>query len=238
MDITYAMPGQSQRLFLNIIHACPNACLFCVDFKGDNFYGFELKNGQPATTEQIIAAIERYPLLSDVTQVYFCGIGEPLLCYDIVIESAIRLRNLFAQQVMVAVNTSGTFYRWNPRVDFAKHFDLIQVSLNAENEEKYNQICQPKFRGAYQTLMTFLHHLRRFIDESGISCRVELTVVDTSEMEFLPEKERGRCDIPKPDLEACGRIAEEFGWPLKAKCLMKDCELEDWKLFAEANRGR
>jgi len=225
-------------MFINVIHACPNACLFCVDFKGDTFYGFDLKRGHPATAEQIITAMDRFPRLLEVTEVYFCGIGEPLLCYDVVVESAIRLRALFARQVMMAVNTSGTFYRWNPRVDFAEHFDLIQVSLNAENEEKYNQICQPKFRGAYRTLMTFLRHLRRFIDESSSSCRVELSVMDTSEVEFLPEKERGRCDIPKPDLDACGRIAEEFGWPLKAKCLMKDCEREEWRLFAEATRSR
>lgn len=238
MQITYAMPGERHRLFLNVVHACPNACLFCVDFQGGAFYGFDLKHGHPATVEQIIAAVQRYPLLAEVTQVYFCGIGEPLLCYDVVVDTATRLRSVLARDVMLAVNTSGTFYHWNPRVDFAQHFDLIQVSLNAENEEKYEQICRPKFRGAYQTLMSFLRHLRRFIEETAIPCRVELSVVDTSEVQYLPAKERNRRDIPKPDLEACRQVAASFGWPLKVKRLMRDFEREEWRPFAEGLRSR
>ena len=230
------VPGQSHRMFINVVHACPNACLFCVDFKGDMFYGFDLKKGHPATADEIIDAVKRYRLLRDVRQVYFCGIGEPLLRYDAVVESAMRLRPLFACEAMLAVNTSGTFYNWTPSVDFARHFDLVQVSLNAENEEKYNQICRPKFRGAYQTLMSFLRHLRRFIDESCISCRVELTVVDTSETQFLPKREWGR-NTPKPDLEACRKIAEGFRWPLKTKRLLRDCEQIEWQSFSQATQS-
>src|SRR3979411_2362830 len=119
MDIAYAMPGQGHRLFINVIHACPNACLFCVDFKGKSFYGFDLKGGKSATMEQIVAAVQNYPGLTHVTEVDFCGIGEPLLCYDNVVEAVMRLRRILAGDVILAINTSGTFYRWNPRVDFA-----------------------------------------------------------------------------------------------------------------------
>lgn len=200
-DIVYTMPSQRNRVFINVIHACPNACLFCVDFKGDTFYGFNLKHEKRVTAEQIVTAVQAYPHLAEVTEIYFCGIGEPLLCYNVVSEAAIHLRKLLPKGMVLAVNTSGTFYRWNPRVDFAKHFDLIQVSLNAENQETYDRICRPKFRGAYETLMGFLLHLRRFIHESGISCRVELSVVDTIETEYLPEHERNcsdsRCRNPR-----------------------------------------
>lgn len=37
------MPGQPYRMFVNVVHACPNACFSCVDFKGDTFYGFDRK---------------------------------------------------------------------------------------------------------------------------------------------------------------------------------------------------
>src|SRR5260221_11456527 len=233
MDIVYAMPDQKHRLFINVIHACPNACLFCVDFKGDAVHGFDLKKGKPATVDQIVKAVERYPLVAEISEVYFCGIGEPLLYYDVVVQAATHLRHFLDRRVLLAINTSGTFYRWNPRVEFARCFDLIQVSLNAESEEKYDQICRPKFCGTYRVLMSFLRHLAEFIKASGIQCRVELSIVDTSDTDSLPESERERSDIPRADLEACQKVADAFGWPLRAKRLIKDCEKPEWRIFSE-----
>jgi len=236
MDIVYAMPGQQHRMFISIVHACPNACLFCVDFKSDSFYGFDLKNGRRPTAQEIVAAVEAYQFRHCISEVYYCGIGEPLLLYDTVVETVDEIRALFPSQTIIAINTSGTFYRWYPRVDFARKFDLIQVSLNAENEEKYNLICRPKVPGAYKVLTAFLHDLRDFLDHAGTACRVELTVVDPWEREHLPEEERTLSSIPRPDVDACRRIAAGFGWPLKVKTLIKDCEREEWRQFAQSIR--
>jgi TatD family-associated radical SAM protein len=236
MDIVYAMPGQCHRLFISVLHACPNACYFCVDFKGDTFYGFNLKHGPMPTSDEIVAAVESYPNLPSLKQLYYCGIGEPLLRYDVVVESAKRIRCLFTPDTILAVNTSGTFYLRDPRVDFARSFDLIQVSLNAENEEKYNQICRPKMPGAYRGLLKFLHHLRAFLDETSLPCRVELSVVDPSDVDSLPARERVGAMPPKPDFDACRKIAESFGWPLKIKSLMKDDDGDQWTGFASAYR--
>lgn len=237
MDIIYAMPGQQHRMFINVVHACPNACFFCVDFKGEAFYGFDLKNGRAATTDNIVAAVERYPFKAGVREVYYCGIGEPLLAYDRVVESVPRVRALFESGTIIAVNTSGTFYLKHRRVDFAELFDLIQVSLNAENKEKYGLICRPKVEGAYEAVMAFLCDLRDYINRTKAFCRVELTVVDPSDVEGLPERERMSPCIPRPDIEACQRIAASFGWPLKVKTLIKDCEGDEWYEFSETLRS-
>lgn len=238
MDIVYCMPQQAGRLFVNVIHACPNACTFCVDFKGDTFFGFDLKSGNSLSSEQIVTAVKGWPYLATVKEIYFCGIGEPLLRYASVIEAATQLREMFSADVTIGINTSGTFYRWNPRVDFARHFDLVQVSLNAESAEKYDQICRPKFRGAYSVLMRFLAHLRQFLNEGHSSCRVELSVVDTSDSEYLPVREQGGSTVPTPDIQACEKIAESFGWPLKVKRLMRDYEDTRWVGFAEEVRSQ
>jgi len=237
VDVIYAMPGHQHRMFINVVHACPNACFFCVDFKGETFYGFDLSSGAAPTTDQIVAAVRAYPSRSCVREVYYCGIGEPLLLYDRVVESVPRVRALFQPSTILAINTSGTFYLRHRRVDFAGLFDLIQVSLNAENEEKYNLICRPKVAGAYRALMEFLADLRNFLDETGSHCRVELCVVDPSEAEYLPERERGLLNYPMPDIEACRRIAQSFGWPLKVKKLIRDCERQEWSKFAGAVRS-
>lgn len=237
MDIVYAMPRQEHRLFINVIHACPNACMFCVDFMGDTFFGFDLKAGRVPSKAQIVAAIESFPRRMDVKEIYFCGIGEPLLRYDVVVETAEYCKSIVGDDGVVAINTSGTFYINNQRVDFASKFDLIQVSLNAENEEKYNQICRPKVAGAYCAMIAFLNHLRGFIDSSGASCRVELSVVDSSEICNLPERERTGGVPPVPDFEACQRIADSFGWPLKIKRLMSGFEYPEWEAFASSIRN-
>jgi cyclic pyranopterin phosphate synthase len=236
MDIVYGMPGHASRLFINVIHACPNACYFCVDFKGDTFYGFDLKTGPMPTADEIVEAAKQYSSRQSVSEVYYCGIGEPLLRYETVVETARRIRDLFSPSTILAVNTSGTFYLRNPQVDFASSFDLIQVSLNAESEEKYNLICRPKVRGAYRAMMAFLRHLRRFLDESRSNCRVELSVVDPSDVQHLPARERTGVLPPKPDFDECRRIASDLGWPLKIKTLMKDCERRDWSNFADSVR--
>jgi len=238
MDIVYTMPGQNHRLFINVVHSCPNACLFCVDFKGDAFYGFDLKQGKPPSTEEIVSSVAAYPNKSEVSEIYFCGIGEPLLRYEPVIESARRIRTLLGKETCIAINTSGTFFGRDPRVDFAKEFDLIQVSLNAENEEKYNQICRPKIPDAYSSVMAFLDALRRFLTDTKSSCRVELSVVDTSKIERLPRREQFRGKLPIPDFIACQKIADRFGWPLKIKELMPDCEDSGWRDFATQFRAQ
>lgn len=238
MDITYAMPGQTHRLFINVIHACPNACFFCVDFKGTMFYGFDLKNGKWPSVQEIISSIVAFPLSRSIREVYFCGIGEPLLRYDTVVEAAAKIRTLLPPQTIIAINTSGTFYLRDRRVDFARQFDLIQISLNAESEEKYNLICRPKVQGTYKAMMAFLYDLRKFLDRTGSPCRVELSVVDPSEIDSLPEREWLLPAIPMPDIEACQRIAESLGWPLKVKRLIKNCDREEWRHFAANLRRR
>lgn len=238
MEILYTMPGSSSRLFINIVHACPNACLFCVDFKGDTFYGFNLKGGKPVKSKEVISAISKLQNRESIQQVFVCGIGEPLLLYDTVIEVAKKIRQYFNPNTVIAINTSGTHYLRIPQVDFSRYFDLIQVSLNAENEEKYNQICRPKIGGAYRAMMCFLDHLKNFIAENALSCKVELTVVDTSNHDFLPDKEKGNLNIPIPDIEKCKEIAASFNWPLKVKPLIEDCENDQWTLFADTTRRR
>lgn len=238
MDVVYAMPNQEHRLFINVVHACPNACFFCVDFKGDAFFGFDLKTGRQPSGDEIIAAVTGYNQRSVVREVYYCGIGEPLLRYDTVMNTVNEVRRVLSPGAVLAINTSGTFYARHQRVDFAERFDLIQVSLNAENEQKYNEICRPKIPGAFQALMAFLRDLRDYIDRTGTNCRVELSVVDPSDREHLPERERGLAKIPRPDVPACAKIAADFGWPLKVKPLIKECDDERWEPFALARRLR
>jgi organic radical activating enzyme len=200
---------------------------------GNEFYGFDLKTGRMPSADEIVAAVQRYPFKEKLTEVYYCGIGEPLLRYNVVVETAPHIRSLLPAGALLAINTSGTFFSRHPKVDFVREFDLVQVSLNAENEEKYNLICKPKTPGAYRALMSFLTRLRSFLDQHETNCRVELSVVDTS---IGPQALSDRTDV-QPDIEACRHIAAQFGWPLKVKALMKDFDSDQWTDFARTFRS-
>lgn len=236
MDIVYAMPNQDHRLFINMIYACPNECHFCIDFFSETFFGYDLKHGRSPTLSEISSALRKHPSRDNITEVYICGIGEPLLVYDRVIAVAKQVRTFFKPGTLIGINTSGTYYKKHPRVDFAEEFDLIQVSLNAENEEKYNQICRPKIHGAYRILMSFLISLKKYIQTNSLKCRVELSIIDPSDIGTIING-KFNLELPEPNIAKCAKVAEGFGWPLKVKPLIRENELTKWAKFAQAKNG-
>lgn len=67
--------------------------------------------------------------------------------------------------------------------------DEVSVSLNAESESKYNEICRPAFEGSYDAMLDFT----RNAIEAGIQTR--MTVVGFNEI----------------DIKKCEDIAHEIG---------------------------
>ncbi|RMD51996.1 MAG: radical SAM protein, partial [Nitrospirae bacterium] len=67
--------------------------------------------------------------------------------------------------------------------------DSISISLDAENEEKYKEICRPALDGAYEALLSFIKMAKDYIPH------VEVSVVEH----------------PLVDVERCRKIAEELG---------------------------
>jgi hypothetical protein len=62
--------------------------------------------------------------------------------------------------------------------------------------------------------------------------RIRLSVVDTSEERCIPRSGRKDYELgtfPAPDIEACKRIAADFGWPLIVKRLFRDSCDDVWK---------
>lgn len=234
MDIVYAMPGQPHRLFVNPVHACPNRCTFCVDFHADTFFGFDLKHGRPAPSPDLAEAVLRHSTIADVEEIYFCGVGEPLLRYDAVVQAATALRASLPD-VMLAINTSGTHYRRERRLDFVDVFDLVQVSLNAESSEKYDALCRPRFEGAFRTVLEFLEAATARIRDTSSHCRMELSIIDFRRAdELLGQLAPPAEALPSPS--ACEDIARSLGWPLKIKPLMDDFGAQTWKPFADGVR--
>ena len=106
--------------------------------------------------------------------------------YDDLIRTAKTARCLFGVAVPIRADTSGLWWTKRKDLSFLDHIDSLSISLNAESEEKYNLICQPKITQAYQTLHNFLETLKREKQNRVKLQHIRLTLVDTSQKEFLP----------------------------------------------------
>ncbi len=176
--------GIRDSLYLNITNRCTNTCGFCVRNNRDFVKGHNLRLSGEPTAEDVIAAIGNP---RNYREVVFCGYGEPLLRLDLVRDVAAWIKG---RGGTVRVNTNGQgnlIHQRNIIPELQGLVDAYSVSLNAENEEKYNAICRPLFgAGTYEAVKTFIH-------EAAKTANVSVTVLNLSDV----------------DVEACRRIARD-----------------------------
>ena len=72
--------------------------------------------------------------------------------------------------------------------EFAGRFDMVSISLNTDTAEKYDALCHPVQKGAYEAMKAFAKEIQKYVPT------VMMTVVDT---------------IPQEEIEACRRICED-----------------------------
>lgn len=236
-SITYFLPCKPGAVYVNVTDRCLNNCLFCIRRNGPRFFGHDLTSGEHGPEpRRIVAELQAIAAWDSVREVVFCGMGEPLLRYDCVLDVCIALRKLRGRELKTRVDTSGLFWATNPRLDVLDWIDVLSISLNAENAEKYEALCRPTIPNAYKTLKKFLkatqaeERKRRHTGQTFPEVR--LSVVDTSEEDFVPDSGRrvyATGAFPVPDLTKCGKIAEAFGWPLVVKKLFRDSQDPRWE---------
>ena len=74
--------------------------------------------------------------------------------------------------------------------EIAPYLDAISISLNAPTAEKYDELCRPKYEGAFDEMLRFAKSCKGVIPE------ITLSVVDV---------------ISDDDIESCRKIAEDLG---------------------------
>lgn len=235
-DISYFLPCKPGSIYLNVTDQCLNNCRFCIKHDGWTFFGSRLRFGDRLpTAQEVCEALLTSPGWQNAKEVVFCGMGEPLLRYQTVLDVCRAICHSAQRLVSIRVDTTGLLWSRCRRLDLLDWIGVLSVSLNAENAAKYEELCRPRIAGAYQVLMNFLQNVGKYCCERrGLGLpfpEVRLSIVDTSEEEFIPaEGRRGypKGSFPVPDVSACKRIAEEFGWPLVVKRLFRDSREARW----------
>lgn len=146
--------------YINMTNACTNACVFCLRNQKDDVQGTNLwLDKDDVKANSVISQIkENIDKVLKAGEIVFCGYGEPLIKIDEVIEICKYLKSNYPN-LKIRINTNGhanAIHKRNVASELAPYIDSISVSLNAENEEKYNILSKPKIDNAYEEVKRFI----------------------------------------------------------------------------------
>jgi len=187
------------KLYLNITNKCSNNCFFCIRNYRTGVGGFNLKLTEEPPATRVIAEIENASHAKRWTEAIFCGFGEPTERLDCLLEISRWLRHHYSQSLPIRLNTNGHANVLNPQRQIPKELKAagvtrISISLNAQNETVYNEICRPKIQNAYAAVLEFINQAKQELE-------TEVTAVTT----------------PEVDLQKIQKIAQETGVKLRIR---------------------
>lgn len=180
------------KIYVNLTNSCTNDCIFCIRRQKNDVVGADMRLSSRPVFEDVIEQLNNYTsILSN--GVTFCGYGEPLIELDILIKIAKYLKEKFPD-TKIKINTNGhanAFHKKNIVPLLKNCIDEVSISLNAQNEFLYNEICRPKIQNAYDEMLDFA---KKCI-ENGI--KTTMSVVTNYRKEI--------------DIEECRKIAQNIG---------------------------
>lgn len=199
MLITYPL---KTGLYVNLTNRCPCSCDFCLRNNAPGVYGTgSLWLEREPTVEEVIDSLEQNLQSDKITEVIFCGYGEPTERLDALLEIAAYIKEKHPE-LKIRVNTNGLadlIWGRSTAADFKGKVDTLSISLNTDNEEEYFNVCHPKFGiGSYKAMLNFAK------DAVGTVPKVVMTIVD----EPVTTKEKQ---------QKCREIVESIGAALRIR---------------------
>jgi len=156
---------------------------------------YDLSLDHRPSTAEVIASLGDINAYSEFV---FCGYGEPTLRLQVLLEVAKQIKQKGGK---VRVNTDGLtnlVHNRNVLPELGRCVDSISISLNAQNAEIYDRHCLPALPDSYQAMLDFLQQAPNYIKN------VTATAVQ---------------GLEGVDIEACERIAKEFGVGFRKRIL-------------------
>jgi len=170
-----------KKLYLNITNRCTNSCYFCLSKFKTGISKFNLKLKNEPSSEDIIQELRTLLNRKPWKEIVFCGFGEPTTRLDTLLKVADWIDK--NASMPVRVNTNGHAFFLYPERDVVAELkeagvSKVSVSLNAYDEVTYNEVCRPKFEGAFEKVLEFIKCAR----DGGLD--VEVTAVTISEIKI------------------------------------------------------
>ena len=153
-NLVYILDG---KIYINLTNRCTNDCIFCLRQQKDDVVGTNmwLKDENYPASDVIKQLTPHTDKLSK--GITFCGYGEPTVKFQILKEVAKYIKDNYPD-TFIKVNTNGHGNIINKKdilPELKGLVDEFSISLNAQNEELYNTLSQPKVNSAYEEMMKF-----------------------------------------------------------------------------------
>lgn len=181
MKYAYIYDG---KLYLNITNKCSNKCSFCIRNDNSGIGGNDLWLSGDADFEGVKKALGEYNL-DDFNEVIFCGFGEPVCNLEVLKQTAKYLKDM-GKTIRLNTNGQGNLINGRNIVPELKGLiDIVSISLNASDAEKYQDICRSKYGiSAYDAVLEF-----------AALCSKELPQVIMSKVDEGDEAENEKCRL-------------------------------------------
>ena len=183
------IPDKKRGIYVNLTNRCNCACTFCLRSKKDMAKDASLWLDKEPTVEEVKAELDNLPW-DKVSEIVFCGFGEPTLRLDALTELLKYVKETH-KDMPTRLNTNGLGELEHNREiakDFENILDTVSISLNASNAKRYYELTNAKYgEKSFDAMLTFAEHAKKYVPN------VVLTVVDKVEDAEEIEKCRELC---------------------------------------------
>lgn len=196
MSIVYDYFG---GLYINLTNKCPNACEFCIrnftDSLGD---ADSLILKEDPTVEEVKEELRQWDV-GRYEEVVFCGYGEPTERLKDLLELARFIKASWGKPIRINTNGLADLIWGEETCPWLEGvIDMVSVSMNEADAEKYNALCHPRFGlKSYDAIMKYIRDVQQYVPY------VATSVVSSA--------------ISRESLEICRAKADELGVTFKVR---------------------
>ncbi len=177
------------KTYINLTNRCNNACSFCIRKNEIGIEGYNLWLEHDAEANEVISQLkEKGKLGADVV---ICGYGEPTMNLDTLLTVAKFVKDNGGETRLNTNGLANAQYGRNIVPQLKEVIDVISISLNDCDAEKYDAVCHSRFgEDAFGYMLDFARECVR----EGMN--TVMTVVDV---------------IPEENIQRCAEIVKEIG---------------------------
>lgn len=177
-------------LYVNMTNRCPCACTFCLRQTKDEMNGSgSLWLEHEPTVDEVKAEFSKFDM-SKYSELVFCGFGEPTERLSDLLEVAEFVKSNY--DIPIRINTNGLsdlVNGGNTAPMYKDKIDVVSISLNTPDPQKYLELVRPKFgEGSFEAMLKFAGNVKNYVP------KVILSTVETTLTHDEEEKCRKICD--------------------------------------------
>lgn len=181
------------NLYVNMTNKCPCSCVFCLrQTKEEMENSGSLWLEREPLVEEVIAEFSKFDM-DKYDEVVFCGFGEPTERLEDVLRVADFIKKTYHKTIRINTNgLSDLIYKKDTAPMFQDLIDIVSISLNTPNKERYLELTRSKFGiESFSAMLNFAGNVKKYVKQ------VILTTVSTT--------------LTKEEEEECRKICEELG---------------------------